>query len=45
MDANGYAYHHLKVPVKERINTILDILGVKDMDTESTILPEHSLIQ
>ena len=45
MDNNGYAYHHLKVPVKERINTILDILGVREMDTESTILPEHSLIQ
>ena len=34
---NGYEYHHLKVPVKERISTILEILGV-DKD-ESTELP------
>ena len=34
---NGYEYHHLKVPVKERISTILEILGV-DKD-ESAELP------
>ena len=28
LEDNGYEYHHLKVPIKERINTILDILGI-----------------
>lgn len=28
LDEHGFEYHHLKVPVKERINTILDILNV-----------------
>ena len=28
MEDNGYEYRHLKVPIKERINTILDILGI-----------------
>ena len=33
LDEQGYPFHHLKVPVKERISTILDILGVKDEST------------
>ena len=31
---NGYEYHHLKVPVKERISTILEILGVDKDESE-----------
>jgi hypothetical protein len=34
MQVNGYDYHHLKVPIKERINTILGILDIKDEITE-----------
>ena len=26
---NGFSFHHLKVPVKERLDMILDILGIK----------------
>ena len=34
VDENGYEYHHLKVPVKERISTILEILGVDKDESE-----------
>ena len=28
MDDNGYEYYHLKVPIKERVNTILGLLDI-----------------
>lgn len=35
---NDYEYHHLKVPVKERIHTILDLLGVREeVEDEYTV--------
>lgn len=37
MNDNGYSYHHLKVPIKDRISTILDILEVGDKIEESII--------
>lgn len=37
MDRNGYDYHHLKVPIKDRINTILDILNIVEEIEESNV--------
>ena len=34
LNENGYEYYHLKVPVKERISTILEILGVDKDESE-----------
>lgn len=33
---NGFEFHHLKVPVKERVGVILDILGVKDVEVRTS---------
>lgn len=36
MEDNNYPYHLIKVPVKERLNTILDILGLGE-ETNDTV--------